>query len=341
MTDKIFEQLQELYTQFPELTEIEEAGALGAAAKSLGQSALKGIGNLAYKAVSKVPGVGGIAQGIASTNQPQEQQKPGFFQGVGRAIGTAINAGKQATQQAQPATAPAQEDLDVEAMQGASQTGLEGFEVDLNTAYKAIKNFAARGLTPAASKPAKPATAPAQQPQQPAQQQAAAPAPQPATTGQQEQEQEAAIKDYKRLIQELARLDSLYEEAAQPDPALIQKMQTYAKNLVAKAKDFEALKSNDQMLKALVAFVTEAQRAGLNIPGLENVNPQNLQAAIDQEKQIAASASQQLQQMSDAQIQQLIANMDRRALKKVLLDNPEVAKQLVAAMNKQPGQQPS
>ena len=109
-------------------------------------------------------------------------------------------------------------------------------------------------------------------------------------------------------------------------------MQKYATNLVKLVtKNGGDILKSDTALKGMVALVKELGVKGITVQGLE-VKPEDLQAAIDQEKQASGNATQQVGQMTDDQVMALVNGMDRRALKAAIQADPALAKQLVSGM---------
>ena len=226
-------------------------------------------------------------------------------------------------------------------MEGAPSTGLEGFEVSINDAFDAIKAFAADPSL--ASKAAAPVNnaADASKPAEPnLDQEPTAPAP---------KLKQSAIRNYNQLLQELSKIyegapqaqppapqpqgsQPQSQDAQQQDPDIV-KMQKIAANFVKQAKDFNTLKGNENLLNVLSKFVQELQVKGITVKGLENVTPQQLQAAIAQEKQNSGNAEQQVASLPDDQLAQMIGNMDHRALagmvKQAVKSDPAIASQLL------------
>ncbi len=321
----INELLEELHSQFPEL----EEGVAGAVAGSLGKSAAQGAYNLA----TKVPIVGGLIKGVGTAlgQQPAQPGQPasapapaavqpkgkGILYGVGNAIGNAINAGRQA---GQANTAPAGGE-DMSSMENAPSNGLEGFEVSIDDAFKAIQAFANDPSLASKAAPTKPA------------------APTAAEPNQQAPKQES-IHNYDQLLEEISKI---YEGApaqgneAQQDPD-IAKLQKIAANFCKQAKDFNTLKGNENLLNVMVKFVQELGVKGITIKGLD-VDPKQLQAAIAQEKQNSGNAEQQVVNLPDDQLAQVINNMDRRALagmvRQAVKSDPAIASQLLKSAPQQ------
>jgi rubrerythrin len=334
----IEETIQRFHSEFPELN---EANPIGAAAQSLGKSAARGV----YNAATKVPIAGNLIKGVgtalgagqqpatqaapqATAPAPQQQSGKGLMYGIGSAIGNAVQAGIQAHQANKaPVATPTTE------VAPAAPSGLEGFEVSLDDAFKAIQAFA--NDPSLATQKRKPAAAPV--------------APAPAKEG--------MIRSYDQLLQELSNL--LYEgapadpaamvpDAAAPTAAAvsprkvspdIQRLQRIAQNFCKQAQDVDHLKKDDHLLDILSKFVQEVQTKGITIKGLEKITPQQIQAAADQEKQVSAGAEQQVESLPDDQLAQLIQSMDHRALaalvKQAVKNNPGLAQQLIKSAPQQ------
>lgn len=346
------ETLRRFHSEFPELV---EAGVLPAVAKSLGNSWVQGMRNapIIGKGVTGFTNALGYgqqpagalpaAQSTPAAQQPvatSPQQGKGLLYGVGSAIGGAIKAGVQAHQANK---ASPQEDAGT-APNAPASSGLEAFEADIEEAYKAIVAFAQNSSL--ASK------AQAQQ----------TPAPTAAT----QKKAEKVIRSYDQLLQELTTLheddtqqgnlagrqrDTQAPQSSQPasPPANtqdqdVQRLNTIANNFFKKAPNFDALKGNDNLMNFLVKFVQEAQTKGVTIQGLDKIDPKNLQAAIDQEKQAGGNAEQQIVNMPDDQLATAIGNMDRRTLasvvKKAVQEDPGIAQQLVKYLPQQSGAPP-
>jgi hypothetical protein len=298
--DKSTKLVEQLHTQFPELDQLEEAGAAGAfikgAAQNLGQQMKTAAVNTAKKML------------------PQSLQK-------------AVTAGQQAVKQQQPAQQPQQgQDLEKQFQKAGQSADLESQFAQVGQANSAGTSDLMNDLT----EPTEIFTSALQALQTFANQpESTQPTQQAAPKADDAQDQQPEVNTQQRTAEgifshpEYKKLQSLYEADAPDQTAEFKQAVT---KFLSKYSDPAALAKDQKGQQILQKLVQVAGNLGITIPDMPSA---------DQIKNAAAGAQAQPQQQQGQGAAPATVNSPED-LKKALDANPQAAQAFVQALTRAP-----
>ena len=333
--DTIEEALARMYRDFPELHEASPAGAFAGSLINQGLQKLPIIGPAmnAYQANKQKPAAAAQPAAPAATTAPAATPaaKTG---GLGGAIGKAFAAASNVKTQKQ------------NAMNSLATAGQSGSQI-LDNVKAALTTFVgAQEQAPEQQAPAQPTnTVPTEgtqkdQPAAAAAQGGAAPIPE-------------STRAYSAILQELYSFEDTHlTEGNKQQVAAIKKAAQSVLNAMGSG-DSSTWASNKTVIDGIKKILQGSQQFKIDV-GLQGITPEVIDQAVSQLSQPAApdgstpaqpgtqpsaQPQQTVQQMNPDQVATIISGMDRRALKQIVQNNPDLAQQVVAAMGKTQGQQ--
>lgn len=319
--ESLEEAFNRLYVEFPELREAGPVGAFTGSLVKQGLQKLPIIGNAmnAYQANKQQPAA------TTAAPAPAPAPAPAKTGGIGGAIGKAVAAASNAKMQKQGT---------MNALATAGQTGPQ----ILDNIKAALTTFVGAPEPAAPQQPTN--TVPTEGVQK---DQAAAGAAQGGAAPIPESK-----KTYASILNELYSFEDthLLEGNKQQIAALKKAAQTV---LTAMGTgDSSTWANNKTVVDGIKKIIQGSQQFKVDM-GLQGITPEMVDQAVTELAQpvapeVAAPAApaapqQTVQQMNPDQIAAVISGMDRRVLKKLVQDNPDLAQQVVAAMGKPQAQQ--